>query len=481
MKKIAVIISLLINVWNTTYAQQYTPRIEPCPCMIKVDPALLTQCGYLVVPENRAQPNGRIVKVPFVFTRPKGYDANRNVMLISVGGPGYSTIDNFDTIPKEAGFFQYGAFLAFDQCGTSRSIPRLDCPEVEEAVRQSYRQQLSRDSLVAIAVTQCRNKYRKQGIDISAYNTIENAADINDLRKALKIDSLNLMGMSYSAGLMLTVARNHPQGIRCLILNSPLPGFVNYEEHASFNLEEALQQVFDNCTKDSATLPQYDNLQQRFRHYFTAVTGKEFHIRYAEKTKQNSLDIIYTKAELLKAIISRLNNKQIASAPSVINEIINGNHNAYVKEVLDATFAGDKRMSLGMRYSVYCAEQMLWTDQALMEKQTTVLPWLTGYVDNNVDQQICDCWKVNKGPAAAKTPVYSNIPTLIASGDADPWCRPFYAKTIKRYMPNAQAIIIHNTAHTPPLRVNGTDFLKTFLEHPYRKLPADVKDVIVER
>ncbi|XHR98220.1 alpha/beta fold hydrolase [Mucilaginibacter sp. UC70_90] len=57
---------------------------------------------------------------------------------------------------------------------------------------------------------------------------------MNDLRLALNVDSLNLVGISYSGGLMLTMARNHPEGVRALLLNSPLPGYVNFEEHALF-------------------------------------------------------------------------------------------------------------------------------------------------------------------------------------------------------------------------------------------------------
>lgn len=33
-------------------AQSSLPRIEPCPCMIKTDPVLLSQCRYLIVPGN---------------------------------------------------------------------------------------------------------------------------------------------------------------------------------------------------------------------------------------------------------------------------------------------------------------------------------------------------------------------------------------------------------------------------------------------
>ena len=59
--------------------------------------------------------------------------------------------------------------------------------------------------MILQGVKACRKRLAGQGIDLDAYNTIENAADIEDLRRALNIDSINLIGISYSGGQMMTV------------------------------------------------------------------------------------------------------------------------------------------------------------------------------------------------------------------------------------------------------------------------------------
>ena len=43
--------------------------------------------------------------------------------------------------------------------------------------------------------------FRSQGVDIQAYNTIESAHDVDDLRKALGAEKLNLVGFSYGTHL----------------------------------------------------------------------------------------------------------------------------------------------------------------------------------------------------------------------------------------------------------------------------------------
>lgn len=460
--------------------QAYQPRIEFTACPIKYDARLVVKYGYLIVPENRQRPQGRQVKVPFLFVRRPEQDAKRNILLYSTGGPGYSATANLDSIGYKSGLLQYGATILFDQRGTKRAQPCLDCPEINEATRRSYRTGLPKDSLVLVAVKHCRKKFTRQGIDLSAYSTVESAEDINDLRLALALDSLNLLGVSYSGGLMLTVARNHPEGVRSLLLNSPLPGYVNYEEHALFNINEALEQVFTDCEADSVAHPAYKGIRSRFQQYFTAITDKKFTLSYLERGTSDSISIRYTKNELLDAVVNRLDGNQVHTVPAIINDLLSGRHQAYVREQVDGAFAGDQAISWGMRYSVYCTEQLAYSDPALEKQQDRVLPWLAGYPFNNVSHTICACWKVKPEAKKAKTPVYSAVPALLMAGDIDPWCRPFYNRLIKRYMPNSQLLIRHGQGHTPSYMVEGTDYAELFLAHPYRKIVSRSKDLLIE-
>jgi len=443
--------------------------IEPFT-IVKAAPGLIVKQGYLVVPENRKKQNGRVVKIPFVFVRRPEQSATRNVFLYTTGGPGYSTIGNIDSISNDFGMLSLGGFILFDQRGTRRARPALDCPEVNEAIRRSYLESLSRDSLVKIAVQQCRNRFSAAGIDLSAYNTTESAEDINDLRLALQIDSLHLMGVSYSGGLMLTMARNHPEGIQSLILQSPLPVFANYEEHALFNINEALEQVFRNIDSDTIYQGKYRGLRKRFHDYFTSLGNRKFSLHYKPKETPDTILIYYGKHELLDIIIDRLNTRQVNTVPEVMTDIMNGQHEKYIPAQLDQYFSTDPNYTAGMRYSVFCSEQVNWSDELVEKQQGMLLPWLEGFRYNNVNHTICNCWKVNKEPAIVKTPVYSSIPVLILAGDIDPWCSLFYNRLIKRAMPNTQILIRHNAGHAPGFVIEGTDYLKMFLSNPHARI-----------
>jgi pimeloyl-ACP methyl ester carboxylesterase len=69
------------------------------------------------------------------------------------------------------------------------------------------------DERRALAVRACRTRLASAGYDLSADNTTENAADIADLRTALKIDNWHVYGVSYGSDLARpcsTPARHSP-------------------------------------------------------------------------------------------------------------------------------------------------------------------------------------------------------------------------------------------------------------------------------
>jgi pimeloyl-ACP methyl ester carboxylesterase len=328
------------------------------------------------------------------------------------------------------------------------------------------------------AVKACRKRLASEGIDLDAYNTIENAADIEDLRRALNIDSINLVGISYSGGLMMTVMRNFPQHIRSVALDSALPGFVNYEEDALFSINEAFDKIFSNCDRDSTDKVRYGNLRARFHDYLNSISNKTFYLSYKEKDKPDTLHIKYRRDELIDVLVDKLSsNRELKNVPYIITQLMAGNQKGYMTEYFDGVF-GAGTSSAGMRYSMYCSEQVNYADQKVIDKQNIMFPYFAGYHFNDVDRPICNCWKVKSVNPVAKTPVYSHLPVLLSSGDTDPYCRPYYNDLIHHYMPNSQRLLFTDKTHGPLLNTReGDELLAAFLAHPYSPVIVDGKKV----
>jgi hypothetical protein len=191
-----------------------------------------------------------------------------------------------------------------------------------------------------------------------------------------------------------------------LILDSPLPEFVNIDEQELANFNEALTSVLDN--NDSILL-------DRFHAYFSGLGGKVFTINHQLKDgKIVTLD--YGRSELLSILHGKVEDYDgIKELPQIISDMIDGRQEPYMKAYFVGVFSGTGSIS-GMRLSVYCSDKMAFEDPATIKQQEIVLPWLAGFHVNDVYGAVCDAWQVKPINETTKKPYFSNIPVLLGAG-----------------------------------------------------------------
>lgn len=476
MKKTALFIVLICAGLTQAQAQakNYALKMEPTACPFTTDSSVNVTCAYLIVPENRHKPTGKTIKLAFAYAHSNNLNKSKDVVLYTTGGPGGSSLRSARNAYRR-GLIKNRDYIAFEQRGTQYSLPNLGCKEIGENFKEAYKHNLPKDSILIAGVKQCRQRLINEGNDLSAYNTEESATDIEDLREVLHIDSLDLIGISYSGGLMLTVLHKYPAHIRSLILDSPLPEFINIDEEEILNFNEALNTIFTRCEKDSADKALYSGLKERFQQYFTAINNKIFTIPYVEKGTIDTLQINYTRNELTAVLENTiLNFSAIKDVPFIIAEFIKGNHRPYIKNLLDGIFEGHSGPS-GMRLSVYCSDKIAYANEVKTKEQFTVYPYVAGagYFINDVNYAMCECWNVPSISIDTKKAFYSNVPVLLSAGDTDPSCRPLYNDMLHHYLPNSQRLLFINRSHGPLLNVReGDDYITNFLNNPMQKLES---------
>ena len=492
MLRLSLLLLLMFSL-QVSYSQNkknYQPSIQPCNCNFKLDSSYLvtvpqqlkadstfafkndssyqTVCGYLIVPENRNKISSKMVRLPFIVLKTTNPDKKKDPYLFTTGGPGGSSLGWINGM-QGSSVIKSRDCIAFEQRGTHFAIPNLRSFELDTALRESYRRNLNKDSMWLEGVKRYKKKLERKGIDLSGYNTDETVADISDLLKVLKIDSVNLYGGSYSGGLMLAVLKKEPSKVRSLVLDSPLPTFVPIDEDEPRNFMEAINVLSGHCEKDSSDQQRYGNLKNKFEDYFNAIADKNFYFPYVEKGTVDTLQIRYTKNELLDILNATLQNSSaIKDVPFMITEMTRGNHAPYIRKKLDDIFNRNIAPN-GMRMSVYCADQRGYNNEELIRQLHGLYIFLNGYHINDVYKSVCDCWKVPPVSFQTKQPFYSKKPILIGDGEMDPACSPLYMLMIKHYMPNAQCFLFINKSHG----VGGATFqqmTQTFLDHPYSRV-----------
>lgn len=470
---LAVLALLLVTVLPSARSQSGVVRqLESCPCQVKIDSTFRTRCAYMIVPENRKKKNGKTIKLPFILVESKNPNKKKDPLLFTTGGPGGSSL-GWARGMSQSSLINDRDGIAFEQRGTHFAVPNLWSNELSDAIRESYRHNLDKDSMMVVGVKRYKKVLEAKGIDLSGYNTDESVSDIHDLLATLRIDSVNLSGISYSGGLMTAVLQRDPSRIRSLILDSPLPTFVPIDEDEPANFAESLNVLFRNVASDSTDKVRYGNLKAKFEQYFTAIGGKKFTMSYVAKGKTDTLRIDYTRSDLLDILV----NTQMKHVPHTITEIIKGNHDPFIRPFLVHKLERDNGPS-GMRISVYCADQTAYHSEEVLRQLYDIYPYLKGYHINDVYRAMCDCWNVPPIKPETKQPFYSTKPALLADGELDNAVRPLYIDRMHHYMPNSQRLLFKNKAHGVGSAA-WVLFMQQFLNNPYQKLTSDEKEIVV--
>ena len=186
--------------------------------------------GILEVPENRQNPDSKTLKLVYKVLKAKKADSLKAPIVYLQGGPGGATL-----IMEE--FWENHALrndrdiVLMDQRGTGAS--EANCIEIGNAMFAISRQDLDNEGEIRAlnaVLSECKETMKQDGVDLAGYTSKENAADFEDLRKALGYEKWNLFGVSYGSRLGLTIMRDFPNGVRSAVLAgilAPETDFIN--------------------------------------------------------------------------------------------------------------------------------------------------------------------------------------------------------------------------------------------------------------
>lgn len=183
--------------------------------------ALEAEHGWLDVPENRLADRPARIRLPYYRFKSRARQPASPIFLLA-GGPGASWMQRLEQRREYLEEVEYYRGIAdvvvFDQRGAGDARPRLDCPQ---RARIPHDVPLSPERLATAlreALAQCRDQWLARGVDLTAYNTVENAADVDALRRALGYRRITLLGGSYGSHLALQVMRDFPATVDRAVL-----------------------------------------------------------------------------------------------------------------------------------------------------------------------------------------------------------------------------------------------------------------------
>ncbi|MBD2703900.1 alpha/beta fold hydrolase [Spirosoma sp. BT702] len=208
--------------------------------------------GLLKVPENRKVTGTCDIELAVVRLKAKNPTTHSPILFLS-GGPGQSGISYIEEDYFQALIFDLQDdhdIILLDQRGSGRSTPSLGFPLPDADNKTIFLDEKRAIKLHKEAAAAGLAYFKKMGIDIRGYNTVQNAEDLNDLRIALKTKKLNLLAYSYGTHLALALAREHASCIdQMVLIGTSGP---NHMHHLPFTYDNQLVRISALVAQDSA-------------------------------------------------------------------------------------------------------------------------------------------------------------------------------------------------------------------------------------
>ena len=399
-----------------------------------------SECGILVVPEDYSKPEGRQVRLPFIIFRAAARGNDTSPLLVAGGGgPGVALgIAESDWKSAEHPLWTSWAgstvdagrdLILIDNRGVGTAGPRLDCDEIEEAAKSLLEEKLARAELVELirtAYTACKQRLLEQDIDLSQYQVINAARDLEQLRLALDIAQLNIYGASYGSRVALAYERLYPDRTRALILDGIIPQSIRIYEEAPRRNYEAIMRVIDKCNRDYRCYRQYgDDLDERLEEYLEQLDRSPIKISVERDTDPEPVTVKVTASMFFNSLYKAIYDPEvIRSIPGYLHDIFAGD-NARLARFVGDFYVDEITVSIvdeGAYASYACYEEIPFVDFELARSELLKYPF-QHYSNAKVFdhmEAMCDVWGVPAAPADLKQPYRIETPLLIYAGELDP-------------------------------------------------------------
>ncbi|MEU9148915.1 alpha/beta hydrolase [Streptomyces sp. NPDC048349] len=451
-------------------------RFVPGPCPEPPEPIEAlddARCGFVEVPENRSRPGGRTIKLAVAVIPATSAKPAADPVVFMAGGPG---ADTFDDIPflVDSGLNKDRDLIVMAQRGNLYDQPNLACPEIDrfnaQAVGLGYDAEQAQQ-LMLKAVKECRDRLTADGVDLSAYNTTENAADFADLRKALAISQWNVYGYSYGSDLALTYLRRHPEGIRALAIDSVAPPQTATLPWTWSSAAEGIGAIFEACAAQPACKDRYPDLPRTLTEQVRKLEAQPLTLTVTPPGGGSLVKVVLDGGALLNLIVAFTPRPK--DLPAALEELANGNPDRFAQARAGGSVQNVGVFAHGLTESIACSE---WapghSESDVLAAGRKAFPGWPDTVLAQVPQlpfqyPACRIWNVPDRAAVQRVATVSSVPALVVSGTFDAKTGASWARDAARNLSRSTAVQVPGIGHwVVPQSPCAQRVLASFFAHP---------------
>lgn len=466
--KLLVIFTLpLIQVVHSTSAYNRQSKVEP----VNFAPHEWTdskgqkvqaETGKMRVLENRSKPDSKLIELTVIRLKSKSANPGAPVLYLA-GGPGGAAIGEaqFDFMKSMLERLQENHdIILMDQRGTGRSLPlvawlsptplAVEAFASEEKMLEGYREW----SAKAI------ESFKGRGIDLTGYNTVESADDLNDLRQAVGAEKISLIGFSYGTHYSLATIRRHAAHLDSVILIGTEGPDHTLKLPSTYDAQ--IRKLSDLAAADPNVGSKVPDMVALLKRVLNKLEKEPVKIQITSQRTRQMIEVPVGKFGLQMLIRMDIGDgNDFPEFPLLFYTIDKGDYSV-LKKYVEKRYNQFSRGISGMSTMTDLFSGATADRLARIRKEATTA--ILGNVMNFPDMYIGDVWGNPDLGDQFRSPLLASTRTLFISGTMDSNTPPYQAEELRWGFANSTHIIVEYAGHEdllPNIQVQNAivDFL----------------------
>ncbi len=420
--------------------------------------------GSLLVPENRNNPNSRMIPLHYVRFPATKNQSNSPIIYLA-GGPGGSGISTAQyprfRFPLFMAMREFGDVIAFDQRGTGKSKTAPKCTSKQSVPLNKVISPQELTLLYRKAASECVSFWKKEGVDVLGYNSIENAKDINSLRIHLNADKVTLWGISYGSHLALTALKVMPNKIDKMVLAS-VEG-LNQTVKLPIRTDAYFDRLQLAINKQPKAKVTYSDIKGMMHRVHKQLKEKPIKLKIPQKDG-SQLDFLFQHFHMQGLASGMIADPQrgVAKLLELYKNIEIGKFESLPYFVKRARFDNGNISFNVMSFAMDIASGMTPKRESLVNNQvkTSLLGSMLNFPMPQLNKSVVN---LDLGDEFRRIP-HSDVPTLVLTGTLDGRTYIEGQKEATRGLTNLTQVMVVNAGHNLfMVSPKVTDTIKSFL------------------
>lgn len=444
-----------------------------------------TECGYVIVPESRGSDEGRTLKLGFMRINSESVEAHPPLFVLA-GGPGQTLINTgFLTLLNQQLLGQVlrdRDIVLLEQRGTRNTSVHLECPELDLSEWTTYEKGLNETDTEAFQVgilKKCIDGFRSQGVNLDAYNSVENAADVDAARDALGYEQFIYYGASYGSQLGQHVMRDFPGSLEAVVLDGANSlSRKSWVEDRALDSQWGIDNLTSLCTEDPACRDNFD-IPALVEAALALFDDGPLAFRYADPADPALVVEGDLTVDDMVSLIHEMQGSAIGafSLPATLHAFSSGDTEQVVEVLAErrgsALLASrdapaESGMAMLMHAAMVCSDDPVHSSSDVITTGTG--RYATAFGESVAEDYflMCSVLDIEELPDSTDVDVRVEVPVLLLSGNLDVATPAFRSQIVADALPNSTHLIFPGRTHVQLSGINLCAFevMAAFTRNP---------------